>query len=382
MSSSRLRNSGLNATRTTAITASRRCSSVSEASISAWLPRFDVRISRVFRKSTVRPWPSVSRPSSSTCSRMSKTSGVRLLDLVEQDHRVRPAAHRLGQLAALLVSDVAGRGTDEPCHRVLLGVLAHVDADHGARVVEQEVGERLGQLGLADAGRARRTGTSRSAGRGRRCRHAPGAPRRDTTRTASALADDATAELLLHPQQLLGLALQQPAGRDSGPGRDHRGDVVGADLLADHRRLVRVDLALGADRLATARAPAPGIVPYSSSDALARSPSRWARSACMRSSSSSFLSCADPVQAGLLLLPARRQRRQLLAAVGQVAAQPAEPLLRRRIRLLLQRQLFHRQPVDRRCSSSISTGRSRSPSAAGTRPRRSGRWPCPAGTAR
>jgi hypothetical protein len=38
-------------------------------------PRFDVRIRIVFVKSTVRPWPSVRRPSSSTCSRMSKTSG-------------------------------------------------------------------------------------------------------------------------------------------------------------------------------------------------------------------------------------------------------------------------------------------------------------------
>ena len=33
--------------------------------------------------------------------------GVRLLDLVEQDDRVRPPAHRLGQLAALVVADVA-----------------------------------------------------------------------------------------------------------------------------------------------------------------------------------------------------------------------------------------------------------------------------------
>ncbi len=33
--------------------------------------------------------------------------GVGLLDLVEQHHRVGPAAHRLGELAALLVADVA-----------------------------------------------------------------------------------------------------------------------------------------------------------------------------------------------------------------------------------------------------------------------------------
>ena len=80
--------------------------------------------------------------------------GVRLLDLVEQYDGVRPAPHRLGELAALVVADVAGRRADQPRHRVLLGVLAHVDADDRPLVVEQEVGQRLGQLGLADAGRA------------------------------------------------------------------------------------------------------------------------------------------------------------------------------------------------------------------------------------
>ncbi|COX93406.1 Uncharacterised protein [Mycobacterium tuberculosis] len=34
------------------------------------VPRLDVKISTVFLKSTVRPCPSVSRPSSSTCSRL------------------------------------------------------------------------------------------------------------------------------------------------------------------------------------------------------------------------------------------------------------------------------------------------------------------------
>ncbi len=35
---------------------------------------FEVMISTAFLKSTVRPWPSVSRPSSMTCSRTLKTS--------------------------------------------------------------------------------------------------------------------------------------------------------------------------------------------------------------------------------------------------------------------------------------------------------------------
>ena len=80
---------------------------------------------------------------------------VRLLDFVEEDHPVGPAAHLLGQLAALVVAHIARRGAKEAAHRVRLAVLAHVDAQQRLVVVEQEARQRLGQLGLADAGRAK-----------------------------------------------------------------------------------------------------------------------------------------------------------------------------------------------------------------------------------
>ena len=76
---------------------------------------------------------------------------MRLLDLVEQHDLVRPATHGLGQLAALLVADVAGRSADEPRGRELLHVLAHVDPHQGPLVVEQELGQGTGQLGLSHA---------------------------------------------------------------------------------------------------------------------------------------------------------------------------------------------------------------------------------------
>ena len=120
----------------------------------------------VLVKSTVRPWPSVSRPSSSTWRRMLKTSRMRLLDLVEQDDLIGPAPHRLGQHAAFLIADIAGRRADQPGDAVLLHELGHVDADHRVRIVEQEFGERLGELGLADAGRAEEQEASPSAGSG------------------------------------------------------------------------------------------------------------------------------------------------------------------------------------------------------------------------
>ena len=78
---------------------------------------------------------------------------MRLLDLVEQHHRIRPAPHRLGQLPALFVPHVARRRAHQPRHRVLLLVLRHIDADHGPLVVEQKRRQRPRQLRLADARR-------------------------------------------------------------------------------------------------------------------------------------------------------------------------------------------------------------------------------------
>jgi hypothetical protein len=41
-----------------------------------------------------------------------------LFDLVEQDHRVGLASHRLSQLAALLVADIARWDADQAAHRM------------------------------------------------------------------------------------------------------------------------------------------------------------------------------------------------------------------------------------------------------------------------
>ena len=78
---------------------------------------------------------------------------MRLLDLVEQDDRVGAPADGFGQLASLVISNVSGRRADHPRDRVLLLILRHVDPNHGLLVVEEELGERARQLGLADAGR-------------------------------------------------------------------------------------------------------------------------------------------------------------------------------------------------------------------------------------
>jgi hypothetical protein len=79
---------------------------------------------------------------------------VGFLHFVEQDHGEGTAADLFGQLAALVVADVARRCTEEAGNCVLLRVLGHVQGDQGILFTEQELGEGLGQLGLADTGGA------------------------------------------------------------------------------------------------------------------------------------------------------------------------------------------------------------------------------------
>ena len=62
--------------------------------------------------------------------------GVSLLDFVKQHHAVGAAAHRFGELAALVVTDVAWRRTNQAGHGVALHIFTHIDADHSVFVVE------------------------------------------------------------------------------------------------------------------------------------------------------------------------------------------------------------------------------------------------------
>jgi hypothetical protein len=134
---------------------------------------------------------------------------MRLLDLVEEDDRVRAPADRLRQLAAFLEADIAGRGADEARDRVPLLVLGHVQPDQRPLVVEHELRERARELGLPDAGGAEEDeGADRPIGI-----LEPGARAAERVRDRLdrlVLADDALVEPLLHVDQLRGLAFEQP----------------------------------------------------------------------------------------------------------------------------------------------------------------------------
>ena len=76
---------------------------------------------------------------------------VRLLDLVEQDHRVRVLIDGVGQQATLVEADIARRRADQAADRMALHVLAHVEAQQFDAEGQRQLSRRLG---LAGAGRA------------------------------------------------------------------------------------------------------------------------------------------------------------------------------------------------------------------------------------
>src|SRR6202042_950410 len=106
------------------------------------VPRFVVMMITVFLKSTVRPCASVRRPSSRICSSELKMSGWAFS--ISSNRTTENGLPRT----------FSGGGAEQPGARVLLHVLGHVELDQRVFVTEQELRERLGQLGLTDTRRA------------------------------------------------------------------------------------------------------------------------------------------------------------------------------------------------------------------------------------
>ncbi len=110
--------------------------------------------------------------------------------------------------------------------------LTHIDLDERVVVAEQEVGQRLGQLGLTDTGRA---------GEDERTRRALGvfqprpgaADRLGDGPDGILLADDPLVQLVLHAQQPGRLGLGELEHRNTGPVTEHLGDLVVVHLGDD-----------------------------------------------------------------------------------------------------------------------------------------------------
>ena len=85
----------------------------------------------VFLKSTVRPLRIGDATVVEHLQQHVEHVRMRLLDFVEQNHRVRLPPHGLGQLPAFIVTDITRRRADEPRDAVLLHVFAPIEAYRG-----------------------------------------------------------------------------------------------------------------------------------------------------------------------------------------------------------------------------------------------------------
>ena len=247
--------------------------------------------------------------------------------------------------------------------------------DHRLVVVEEERRQRLGQLGLADAGRPQEQ--ERPERPVRVVQPRPRPPDRVRHRLHRlALADDPAPELLLHAQELLALALEHPVDRDAGPALDHRRHLLRRDRLLDHHvlagalGLLQPLLELRDDAVGELARPLQVPLPL---DVLELHPRLVEL----------LLQLRRALQLVPLRPPARRHLRRALLERAELLHQPRQPVLARRV-------ASRASAPPPRSASAGSRGRARRaprasnppPCAAGSPPRPSGRSPCPAGTGR
>ncbi len=151
-----------------------------------------------------------------------------LFHLVEQHDGVRPVAHGVGELPAALIADITRRRADQAVDGVLLLVFAHVQGDRGLFAAEQELGQRLGQLCLAHAGRPQEQERADwparvlQADAGRLDRPADGQHR-------LLLADDPLVEVLDHAGVAAPFVGAEPGDRDAGHQAGRQRHVVGVE---------------------------------------------------------------------------------------------------------------------------------------------------------
>ena len=224
---------------------------------------------------------------------------------------------------------------------MLLAVLAHVDAHHRAFVVEQELRQGFGELGLTH------TGGSEEHERARRPVGVGNAGARTPYRIGNGLhrlllADHTLAQLLLHTEQLGRLTFEHPACRDAGPRLHHFGDVVGSDFLLEHHVLASlgvgqrgVELLLDLGDASVAQLRGLGQV------TVALSPVGLAAQRLQL-----LLELAHHVDGALLVLPPGGQLGELFLLVGQFRAQLLQAVLRRSVFLLGQRHLLDLEATD------------------------------------
>ena len=150
---------------------------------------------------------------------------MRLLDLVKQYDTVGAAAYRFGQLAALIVAEIARRSPQQAGGSVLFLILGHVELEQGFLAAEPAYRQRPGKSGLAHAG-----GTEEQHGSDGPARLAKaGAAAADGPchgGHSTGLPDDLRIQTVFQLIQPFPLLLTYPLHRHTAGLRHHMGDIV------------------------------------------------------------------------------------------------------------------------------------------------------------
>ena len=163
-------------------------------------------------------------------------AGMRLFHLVEQDHRIGPPPHRLGQDAAFAIADIARRAAHQQADLMLLLELAHVDDGQVLLAAIEQIGQGQRGFGLAGAGHADH---QKDADRLARIGQvgARGVDRLRDRFERVRLADDALLHRLFQMQYRADFVGLHAPGRDAGPALDDFGDRLRIDDRKDQRLL-------------------------------------------------------------------------------------------------------------------------------------------------
>ena len=174
--------------------------------------------------------------------------GVRLLELVEEDHAIRAPSHRLRQLAGLVVAGVSGRRAKQSRDRVRLGVLREIDAHERILGSEELRGQRSREFRFADTAW---TDEKKAADRFARIleSRAAAADRLRDRSDCLVLAHDAFRKRTFEREQTARLLFAKRSLRDTRPLRNDRGDIGDVDDRAVAQRDRRRRLVDEIDRL-------------------------------------------------------------------------------------------------------------------------------------
>ena len=158
---------------------------------------------------------------------------VSLLNLIEQDYRVRLTANSLSKLTTLIVAHISWRRTYQSCHAELLLILTHVNTSHHGLIIEKIVGKSFCKLSLTHT----RSAEEDEAG------YWSLRVLKSCTRTANSitdgcyclvLTDNTVVQFLFKMQKFLTFALEHTRDRNTRPTAYNLCYVILSNLLLNH----------------------------------------------------------------------------------------------------------------------------------------------------